>query len=337
MSRAIRALPYVASIGLLFGCSENQDSGMQNAPAERAPQTDIERPDALRLPPHLSAMADCAASGSETVSAGTWVEASDDVIVGTVVDFWAAWEPLWRDRARGFVEPETCAVGRPALEILLTDVESLLDGDVAGEVVVRIGVGAWQVWGNSPVAAYGSARIDSWALDAVGVPPPLHPGMRLGAAVYTHDVIATLVTMAGRGEPLFEVVDGNAWFQATGGASECSPWSFAIDALNGLPLESLSRLLRDAAAGGDETAAQRYRDYLGLDTATPAPEGVGVYAARCRRLVDEEQPRDSPAPCESNDSCEPFEVCSDAICVPRTTGWEHDSENPEDGEGRVGE
>jgi hypothetical protein len=258
------------------------------------------------------------------VDVASWIQTSDDFIVGTVEGFTPVWEPLWRlGSTRGFLDPADCLEGRPGLDVHLTDLVSLIGNEVPETLTVRIGVGALFLWGNSAVAEVGSDVFEGWSYDSDSERPrvpPLAIGMRLGGALHQHAAINAPVFLPTR-EPLFEVLHGRAWFQRDRRGEEgCgAPWP-DTEPLDGLTVQELEQALRLAVRAERAPLASEHRAWLQVDE--PARE-TGYfqtdYSAACYQRAGEVFPEERPTDCETDADCWEGDVCIGG-CTPEFGG-----------------
>jgi hypothetical protein len=344
---------HIALAGFLFvSCSDGSDAPLAPFPALPAPEAvqdsllewvpPARQPGpareavARRLPdPRAGGSGYCAPREVDDVDVPSWTQGADDVIVGTLQDFRPAWEPLWNSAApmTVFLDPRDCLEGDPGLDLYLVEVESLLGHDVPNELVVRVGYGTFYLWGNSPLVDVGSDVVKGWTLDTIGDPPPAPPletGLRIGGALYWHAAIDAPVFVPYH-EPLFEVVDGRTWFQRRRHRNpDCPVRWLDIAALDGLTVEELGEVLRNAAAWDFAPLASEHRSRLRVDL--PADEAIGsyVFGARCRYRVGEEYPEERPYHCGTSSDCWPSDVCLGGACVPAGGGWDAPSDEQGD-------
>lgn len=282
----------------------------------------------FRLPGGQVAALDCEVTweeGAPPVDLATWLEASDDFIVGTVGEIRTVWNPLSlrNSTASSYVEPAQCESGFPAVDLQLLDVESLAGGQLAGELTVRLNGATWPIWGGAwPVANIGE-QIQQWSNDGQA---PLVAGMRLGGAVYRMDD-ATLVFMSNR-EPLFQVVNDRVMFQNLLGADGyCGPTLIptvrgAVEALDGLSIQDAAQRVLEAATADSNPILEQYVEET-IQLNDPEVRRWRT-AAVCHHLVsapdsDSGNTEDCPEPCacQVDADCELGTRCHQGQCVPQ--------------------
>lgn len=220
----------------------------------------------------------------------SWVQSGDDFIEGTVVSATLSWSPLrmWRLGEGFFGEVSDCSGASPVMDVVLTDVISLVGGTSPATLTVRMGSGSWDLEGlemitEGSVLPPGDPGPPTWWEDGVD---PLAPGTRIGGPIYEHPSHHTPVFGTGIGQPMYRVVHGAATLTRPGEGSY-SRTTPDLDRLEGMSPSALAAEI-GAANEAEAPLVEAYRGVFRLDD----PEYTHLYAAGCRTLAPRFLPQD---------------------------------------------
>ncbi len=242
-----------------------------------------------------------------------WVSGASDVVIGTVADIQPVFVPY---RVTNAVptevawEEEECSELFPAVDIYLTDVDSLLGSDLE-EVRFRVSSYLISDWESGVVDdGEGQYWIESNSDPELGIAP----GMRIGTRLYESELLSEVLTPAMT--LLFEVdEEEEIYFQSpkSGFHYACAgyvdyfnrPEDPVRDGISVAQLrEGIGGLEVDDVAPEDST-----RPYIRkIWDAGDAQHLIFVGAARCMDF-DSERPV-----CLSELDCEPGMTCVDGLC-----------------------